>query len=338
MGVKKSSSSATSGTKGKVGKKTNTSSGSHSNGKPFQLLNSIITKDDITPLSKSLSGNRVDGTVATAKDVNNAVGFAACDNQTESLQDGTSRETAAASSSSVVINSVASTPDPDLLFSPLNSGVDDEGDDDDEDVYDHELLSPIYFTAQYPKRFHRRSSSLNPSITEQRKHSISGYPLSDLLGNTTSEDFWKEVSTTNEEAIYYPEGAVMGETSSPKLSATAVESSSQDLSDTSFDEYITEDLSAAPSSAVDSSTWNEDYKIKLLCYRDATGKLRLKTKESNSYTVSKQVSNSVRKTVSRQPQKKGKKNKNKLLKHAIRRKSGVWEMVSTGIGIGEFML
>lgn len=333
MVVQKSSNSATSANKGKVGKKTNSSSGSHNNGKPFQLLNSIITKDDITPLSKSLSGNKVEGTVATAKDgsydMNNVVGFAACDNQTENSENSTSGEAAA----TVVTNSVASTPDPDLLFSPLNSGVDEEGDDDDEeDVYDHELLSPIYFTAQYPKRFHRRSS-LNPSITEQRNNSLSGYPLNDLLGNATSEDFWKEVSVTNEEAIYYPEGTVVGETSLPKLS-TAVEP----LSDTSFDEFITEDLTAAPSSAVDSNTWDEDYKIKLLCYRDATGKLRLKTEESNNYTVSKQVNNSVRKTVSRQLQKKGKKNKNKLLKHAIRRKSGVWEMVSTGIGIGEFML
>lgn len=242
-------------------------------GKPFQLLNSVITGEDITPLPRGGSSDR---------------------------SDGGPQET---------------TPDADLLFSPLNAGL-DEGDEEDE--YDHDFLSPVYFGAAYPKRFYRRSSIAHTVPERKSSTSLSSYCLGEFLTNSKNDDFWKEVSTTDEEALCFPETDPLSPETSQEQKPAVQEQPAlpahEPAKQADLSQFITEDLGSAQ--PVDSSSWDQDCKIKLLCYRDAGGKLRLRN--ANSSRVNK----------------KGK----KLLKGAIRRKSGVREMVSTGIGIGEFML
>lgn len=253
--------------------------------KQFQLVNGVITKEDITPLASS-SPQR---------------------STTSSDEEGS--------------NSTAT--ESDLLFSPISSAVDEE---EDEDEYDHELLSPIYFGASYPKRFHHSSHASDQLGRESRKGSLCGQFWKDLLGNTTNGDFWKEVGTTNEEAIF----------ASEPLQELSTESSPlEDHSNTTLDQFIKEDATAPASSALSAAQWDDDYKIKLLCYRDTTGNLRLRTQEDNSNVARGLVTESTNLKVRKIRKGKG---KSRLLKNAIRRKSGVREMVSTGVGIGEFML
>ncbi|QLL31318.1 hypothetical protein HG536_0B01810 [Torulaspora globosa] len=256
---------------------------SSSGSKQFQLVNGVITKEDITPLAKSSQ------------------------HSTASSDDESSTST---------------TMESDLLFSPMGSAVDDA---EDEDEYDHELLSPVYFGATYPKRFHHVSNAYyDDGAVESRKGSVCGQFLKDLLGNTTNEDFWKEVGTTSEEAIF----------ASQPLEPPVESPSVQDQSITSLDEYIREDATAPASSALSAAQWDDNYKIKLLCYRDTTGNLRLRTQEE-SCSGSRSLLVGSNHKVNKIRRGKG---KSKLLKNAIRRKSGVREMVSTGVGIGEFML
>lgn len=243
--------------------------------KQFQLLNGVITKEDITPLSKS--------------------------QRTQVSSDEESVDSA------------------DLLFSPIGTGAVDE--EEEEDEYDHGLLSPIYFGAMYPRRFHHHSIAEEKHLVDSRRNSVSAYALRDLVENTGNNDFWKEVSTTNQEAIF----------TSSQLELPAESACVEESPNTSLDEFISADLGTPTAGPLQ---WDEDYKIKLLCYRDSTGNLRLRTQEDN-YTVSKNSTAPFSKVkVGKSRKGKGR----KLLKNAIRRKSGVREMVSTGIGIGEFML
>lgn len=256
--------------------------GSSSGGsKLFQLVNGVITKDDITPLAKSSQNS------ATSSDDE--------------------------SSTSTVM-------EPDLLFSPMGSVA-----DEDEDEYDHELLSPVYFGASYPKRFHHVSNANDDSVVESRKGSVCGLFLQDLVGNTTNDDFWKEVGATSEEAIF----------ASQPLEPPAELPSVQDQPTTSLDEFIKEDATAPATSALSAAQWDDNYKIKLLCYRDTAGNLRLRTQEESCSGARSPLTGSANHRVNKIRTGKG---KSKLLKNAIRRKSGVREMVSTGVGIGEFML
>ncbi|QLQ78830.1 hypothetical protein HG537_0B01780 [Torulaspora globosa] len=255
---------------------------SNGGSKLFQLVNGVITKDDITPLAKSSQNS-------------------AMNSDDES--------------------STSTTMESDLLFSPIGSVVDDA---EDEDEYDHELLNPVYFGATYPKRFHHVSNAHDDSIVESRKDSVCQQFLKDLLGNPTNDDFWKEVGTTNEEAIF------ASQPSEPPVESPSV----QDQSTTSLDEFIKEDATAPSTSTLSTAQWDDNYKIKLLCYRDTTGNLRLRTQEENC----KGSRTAVMGCANHRINKIRKGNKSKLLKNAIRRKSGVREMVSTGVGIGEFML
>lgn len=271
-------------------------------GKPFQLLNSIITGDDITPLPRGGSNHSNNG-----------------DDQNQTEEEGSSNRRESSSSSGTDTGG-ETTPDPDLLFSPLNAGFDDG---DEEDEYDHDFLSPVYFGAPYPKRFHRRSSLTH--VQPDRRNSLlsspslSYHPLGEFLINAKNDDFWKEVGTTDEEALCFPEVETQNAPAPPMTESSQEPGSSSQESQEDLTQFISEDLGSAQ--PVDSSSWDQDCRIKLLCYRDAEGKLRLRNANSSDGG-------------SGRVQKKSK----KLLKRAIRRKSGVREMVSTGIGIGEFML
>ncbi|GCE99188.1 hypothetical protein ZYGM_003393 [Zygosaccharomyces mellis] len=275
-------------------------------GKPFQLLNSIITGDDITPLPRGGNNDSNNNNNNNNEDQNQ-------------IQEEGSPNRRESSSSSGADAGGETTPDPDLLFSPLNAGF-DEGDEEDE--YDHDFLSPVYFGAPYPKRFHRRSSLTHVQPDRRSSFlsssSLSHHPLGEFLINAKNDDFWKEVGTTDEEALCFPEiekqNGSGSSTNEPLQEPSSSQESQEDLT-----QFISEDLGSAQ--PVDSSSWDQDCRIKLLCYRDAEGKLRLRNANSSDGG-------------SGRVQKKSK----KLLRRAIRRKSGVREMVSTGIGIGEFML
>lgn len=268
--------------------------------RPFQLLYGIITQDDIVPLSRTEKAKVADP---------DRDGEHSGDENWTGSDDGSVTET-----------------DADLLFSPLNSGDDEE--EEDEDEYDNEFLSPVYFGAQYPKRFHHNGANRGVAV-EPRKSSVSNVALNELLG--INEDFWKDVAMTQEESICYPQQTVSDATELPHKTC----SSNEDFAETSFDEFITEDFGTSVSMDASSANWDQDHKIKLLCYRDSKGNFRLRTEDESRVgrsTPSKSC-------VTKKSLKKHNKNKTKkLLKRAIRRKSGVWEMVNTGIGIGEFML
>lgn len=274
---------------------------SSENGRSFQLSNSTYSQEEILPWSKTENG-----TVGAA-------GICGGEEQSDFSRGGDA------------------TTDPDMLFSPLNNGESDE-----EDEYDKGYLSPFYFGAQYPKRFHHGSVQAKTGAVEQHNRSGSScsMPSSELLG--INEDFWKEVALTQEESICYTPETALGDVQRAQADAQAgIQPESQGeatCADTSFEEYITEDLDISTATGPDSTNWNQDFKIKLLCYRDGKGNFRLKTEED---IKNNHGGNAVTKTSI----KKLKKNRDKkLLKRALRRKSGVWEMVNTGVGIREFML
>lgn len=312
--------------------------------KSFRILNNIITKDDIIPISKNTTKVKATEELSSINenDNNNMLSDASTSSDNDEIRTPKSPNA-----------------DADLLFSPMIIADDNEY----EDEYDHGLLSPVYFSAQYPKRFHRQSSVVPSIIASQNVSPTNNIPLgtSPQTSTNNTNDFWKEVKTTNEEAITFTANIFNnGDELLNIVKDNEVLNASTDSS--SIDEYVTEDLKQSNVNAsLDTTLGVLDSKIKLFSYRNGKGNLKLRTTPSPAFSLktnssvsysSASTSSSSTSTVnngthtgmvSTEKSRKvikgsNKKRNNRLLKNAIRRKSGVWQMVSTGIGISEFML
>lgn len=312
--------------------------------KSFRILNNIITKDDIIPISKNTTKVKATEELSNINenDKNNMLSDASTSSDDDEIRTPKSPNA-----------------DADLLFSPMIIADDNEY----EDEYDHGLLSPVYFSAQYPKRFHRQSSVVPSIIASQNVSPTNNVPLgtSPQTSTNNTNDFWKEVKTTNEEAITFTANIFNnGDELLNIVKDNEVLNASTDSS--SIDEYVTEDLKQSNVNAsLDTTLGVLDSKIKLFSYRNSKGNLKLRTTPSPAFSLksnssvsysSASTSSSSTSTVnngthtgmvSTEKSRKvikgsNKKRNSRLLKNAIRRKSGVWQMVSTGIGIGEFML
>ncbi|EDO16760.1 hypothetical protein Kpol_526p13 [Vanderwaltozyma polyspora DSM 70294] len=394
--------------------KVNTSS------KSFKAINSVFTKDDIIPIQKFISSNKSkkadnnDKTTTTTIDSDQSAGpkdiithfdadtgnnnknktTTATDDDNENKNENEEDEEKKNYDSPVCSDNEA-----DILFSPL---FDTNDDNEDEDEFDKGLLSPIYFSCQYPKRFHHHHNSSttasskllngvtpvntlnqdaavtsnddksqnvemvsksnagsntvvtsttinnNKSISasqienanngvftlfgEENTHDITSPKSSSINHNSITNDFWREVKTSDDLSIDYMPVQTNDELT--EIANSSISTNPSTPKHTPIEEFITEDLKQSFTSHIESNTSildpnddNLNYKIKLLSYRNSQGNLNLPIA----------LSNSQKHKIDKISKKRKRKN-NYLKKNAIRRKSGVWQMVSTNIGIGEFML
>ncbi|CAI4063412.1 hypothetical protein SUVZ_07G3140 [Saccharomyces uvarum] len=311
----------------------------------FQVPNKVITKEDITPLSRSHAKKSDPREVADGDE-----GLASAVETTPIII------TTARSIDTAGSLSKNTTGDEDAQ----ETGVDEDnnGDGEDDDDEDDDLESTLGYSSEPDPLF---SPCHQPSFTnntfaygtdneppleedEHRKgfHTDNESSLflpqlqQSFFFGTGNTDFWKEVNGTAEEAI------CLQDTRQRKSSLVALHPGDATLGpdDTlGIEDFINDDIngneagSSTPPSSASSSPClfdNLDYNIKLLCYRDNEGKFTLKKRKFLKTSLRSSSAISKRwKPVSK---------RDKLLKRAIRRKSGVCETLSTGFGIGEFML
>ncbi|CCE65742.1 hypothetical protein TPHA_0M01670 [Tetrapisispora phaffii CBS 4417] len=264
----------------------------------FNILNNIITCDDIIPIKNNISNEVLDA----GKESHPAAPEAG--------------EGSALTSSSE---------DADLLFSPLGDLTSDNTDgEDEEDEYCHGLLSPVYFHAEYPKRFHHNNPmNSDAGSVVQNTHSITNNIQNSETD--TNSDFWNEVPTTAEEAVAFAnnDDELLTIINKNSDKANCVESETSILSS-----LVTDGLENINNSnnKIKIKNWDSDAYIKLFCYRNKTGNFELKTQIDNPGTSGIGAKNNKIKKI-----KNGK-------RKFVRRKSGISQMISTNIGIGEFML
>ncbi|CAI4038774.1 hypothetical protein SMKI_06G1220 [Saccharomyces mikatae IFO 1815] len=315
----------------------------------FQVPSKVITKEDITPLLRSHT-KKID-TRGTADGNNTIVNGVA----TTPIIITTARSIDTAGS----LSEDATDDDGEQRGCLHQKEEDDDGDDDDDDDGDLEstlgyssepdpLFSPCHqpsFTNNtfgyaadnelsmeenhYEKDFH--DSSENSIFLPQLQQSF-------FFGDANNTDFWKEVNGTAEEAI------CLQDTRQRKCSLVALhpgDAATSENDTLGIEDFIKDDINGAeatePSTSSSSETPsssslfdNLNYNIKLLCYRDNEGKFTLKKR--------KYLKNSLRSSSAISKKWKPMSKRDKLLKRAIRRKSGVCQTLSAGFGIGEFML
>ncbi|SCU82164.1 LADA_0C03444g1_1 [Lachancea dasiensis] len=192
----------------------------------------------------------------------------------------------------------------------------------------------------YPKRF-RASDSAETAGSEDGSSdqcsSGSAPDIESLLDKddsvTTNADFWREVPVSSEFAGDEPAAVVdPGSACDAELATVSPLASPQEPRLEDFIQDVEPSLSAGPSSYHLQSDYacQSDFQIKRLCFRDADGKLAL-TDASRSSSLH-HISKPLHKRLSNC------KTSKKLLKRALRRKSGFWEMASPAFAVAEFML
>ncbi|SCV04477.1 LANO_0G10440g1_1 [Lachancea nothofagi CBS 11611] len=182
----------------------------------------------------------------------------------------------------------------------------------------------------YPRRFYS-----NPELADLNNcTSMSNAPseIESLLDKddslSTNTDFWREVPVSCEH----------DEPVAPQNSALDLSHNDFDLESPLKSPVVSSAASAEPrledffqdlettNPASQQTLFQSDFQFKRLCFRDADGKLAL-TDAQSSYHISKPMHKNVTYNTS-----KG------LLKRALRRKSGFWEMASPSFAVAEFML
>ncbi|CEP61551.1 uncharacterized protein LALA0_S03e05402g [Lachancea lanzarotensis] len=213
---------------------------------------------------------------------------------------------------------------------------------------DEELTFP-----SYPKRFHRASdaaqtavgcdgvaavssssSSSSSSTSSVRSDIESLLDRDDSLNS--NEDFWREVRATSETAAATTTELNSSQdsdlsfslTTSPATTVADLSQFSSPVSETCVEDYICDMGPSANGPSMLQNQFQPDFQIKRLCFRDAEGKLAL-TDHSRA---------SVCKPSHARSHNKSYKTSRKLLKRALRRKSGLWEMASPKFAVAEFML
>ncbi|QHS73390.1 uncharacterized protein SPAR_G03000 [Saccharomyces paradoxus] len=310
----------------------------------FQAPNKVITKEDITPLSRShtkkadargtADGNNttasaVEATpiiITTARSIDTAGSLSENATDDDGAQKGSPHHD---DDDDDLESTLGYSSEPDPLFSPCHQPSFSNS------TFSSGADSELFTEENYNKKdFH--DSSENSIFLPQIQQSFFFGDNSKSDANNT--DFWKEVNGTAEEAI------CMQETRQRKCSLVALHPGDATTSSNDtlgIEDFIKDDINGAeamePCTSSSSETSsspslldNLDYNIKLLCYRDNEGKFTLKKR--------KFLKNSLRSSSALSKKWKPMSKRDKLLKRAIRRKSGVCQTLSAGFGIGEFML
>lgn len=204
--------------------------------------------------------------------------------------------------------------DNETLFSPIASDAGTFADEEGEE----ELDLDWYLPPPYPKRFLHKPVSSEP----QRSSSLSD-DLEDIICETTADidipinkDFWKDVDSSVTEMDFQ-----VPCTLSPPLPQLSSNIESK-YKNSRIEDFITTDNSTNCEPAEITNT-QFMYPIKKLTFRDSDGKLALDPSTGSAFSH-----NRVSKPANRMAK----------FKKLSRTKSGWCEMVSTGIGISEFML
>ncbi|GMM54296.1 hypothetical protein DAKH74_009120 [Maudiozyma humilis] len=335
---------------------TNKSKNAHSHAgsalMSFKLPNNVITKDDITPLSKHKHKSKGKAKVkakkagASAKKGSEVTGSNIADPEEEEREpeivDSIPTEMKQAYSSATEGSEHGSSDDNnrDGLFSPLGSPMED--DDNELSYFSDEAENLAKFRSAATPLAAAPLSKSDQQVSQMLMNMNSlDFGASDLSmpfnpdTEDSHDDFWKEVKSTNEEAIALPANEHLGQSSAaPSFAYNSPSASPKaQFEAVSLDDFIADDL---PATREASHEWNEKlfresyptHPVKLLSYRDGDGQLALRTRSlSNSTKNARMCIISKRKNKHK-----------KLMKRAIRRKSGVAEMISTDVGISELML
>ncbi|SCU89900.1 LAME_0E06084g1_1 [Lachancea meyersii CBS 8951] len=203
---------------------------------------------------------------------------------------------------------------------------------------DEELTFP-----SYPRRFHRASDASATVACDSASRGSASSMHSDieslldrddsLSGNA---DFWREVPAACEgngelDAAQMTESSLTHTTtplhthSSMPLQESPLASPVTPASETCLEDFICDVGPSANTSSLLQTPFQPDFQIKRLCFRDAEGKLALT--DSRGSVSKPSFSRHTSYKTSR-----------KLLKRALRRKSGLWEMASPKFAVAEFML
>lgn len=322
-----------------------------SSNKPSQFSNKVITKDDIMLLSKGKASyalssikhshvGKLNGVDVTNKDDDNL-------SPTNVILKSVIVDSIPPNESNISDVETVQSQDSDILFSPLYDSFQRD------EFYEQEMYNNEDHDDNFLRKFEKyqmvpssslSSSSSSPAITsESESFTDLVLPLG-LHDEIKDEDFWKEVKATNEDFIPF------NNNSDEIRSKRRLSIISQHMANTSMEDFVADDLISTSSTTNNNNNYNynniqestdiNQYNIKLLCYRDADGKLALKTtnqlKKSNNLIVSN--NNSISNGPTGLVRRKRINKKKKMLKKAIRRKSGVREMISTAVKMNEFML
>ncbi|KAL3233037.1 hypothetical protein RNJ44_04953 [Nakaseomyces bracarensis] len=171
-------------------------------------------------------------------------------------------------------------------------------------AFDESFKTPSDTTISH---LHHRNHSINNSVASYMN-------LGDLPVDSSISDFWSEVKSSVDDHI--DDATTITSANTHSMDDDDLKLLSRDVSavapytssDTSLEDFLNHD-------DLDNDIVTPAQEVKLLCLRDNKGKFTLKTTRKKA-----------------KKEKKVKKNK------VIRRKSGVAAMISTGIGINEFML
>lgn len=319
---------------------TTTGSKPKTSSKPSQFSNKVITKDDIMLLSRG-KGSHAHHQSHIVNSSNDGVNG----NDTKNKDDDNSKNVILPPKS-VIVDSIPAnesyhsdaetvqSQDSDILFSPLYDSF-QKDEFYEQEMYDDDNNNSSSsddddFSASL-RKFKNYQMIPTSETTSYNKYDLAlPFGIQDEIEDA---DFWKEVKGTNEDMIPFNNNNNQDEIRSKRRLSMV----SQHMANSSMEDFVSDDLLAASSITGNNNNTPmpsdmSQYKIKLLCYRDADGKLALKTtnqNKRNNVALSGPTGLVRRKRVNK---------KKKMLKKAIRRKSGVLEMISTGVKMNEFML
>ncbi|CAL9737568.1 hypothetical protein MOSE0_M03224 [Monosporozyma servazzii] len=321
--------------------------------KPSQFSNKVITKDDIMLLSRgkgSHAHHQSHNVNISNEGVNNDGND---DASNDNINNNNNSKNVILPPKSVIVDSIPASEsnfsdsetvqsqDSDILFSPLYDSFQRD------EFYEQEMYNDDINNNNYNNSNSEDDDDFSSSLRKFKNYQM--VPTSDNMfaSNITDlalpfgiqdeikdTDFWKEVKGTNEDIIPFNNINTDDIRSKRRLSMV-----SQHMANATMEDFVSDDLLATSSTTGNTTNNNtpistdmSQYNIKLLCYRDADGKLALRTtnqNKRNNYSLSGPTGLVRRKRTNK---------KKNMLKKAIRRKSGVLEMISTGVKMNEFML
>ncbi|CCH60058.1 hypothetical protein TBLA_0C02480 [Henningerozyma blattae CBS 6284] len=259
------------------------------NSKAFKISNSIITKQDIQPITIKITPSLPPSPVnSTSPEENNG-----------------------APSTTTILDT--KTIEQDMLFTPIT----DQEDDDDID----DILSPIH--AQLPvftKPSNLPTINTPASTTLNSNYLAHGTATDDTDFLLSNKDFWKTVDLAPDTVVVdndAPSLHFKKETRSNNNTTTTINIQNN----SSLTTIITQDNSPKNAEISIDDFLTTENTVHLT--KDNSQLMEKQRRRKNIYNFAGSKKNMAGKFTFR---------------NSIRRKSGVWEMVSTGIGINEFMI
>ena len=316
----------------KTKSKTNTTRNKrNSSGKPSLFSYKIITKNDITLLPRGKGSSSLSYNKQLHHSKVNCMGRRGnFDGKSIKLLKSIIVDSIPLNESNLSDVETVESQDSDVLFSPYydsferDSFFEEEMNNCDMIYDDHNHYASL-------KKFqnNQTSSTATSTIVDTTNSDsyILGLPLK-LLDEIEDADFWKEVKGTDEDSIpinveYYNNDEIKSNRRSSVVSYNIENSSIENYLS---DEYLTSSSLSGNNCSSTIGTDISQYNIRLLCYRDADGKLALKTTNQLRNNCNNTTGFTLNDPTGLVGGKRINKN-NTLLKNAIRRKSGFSEMI-----------